>query len=416
MIVFDLASLSFRTSLLQRLQQFAAELSQRVRKCCLLLSKPLHRKQMRSHPAKGYQVYALCLKLLQVMKNAIYGSVILSLTASIGVPQSLETSRKIDALMAAASLELQLHDYPSAWRSLEQASQADPNSARVRGAQEDAAMTWLENIHARGNESFSDIVKRLEPTLTRGVAAAQSLSRQADLMAHIGWSQFLRFRDGSSQLDPTKAYAAAVKIDANNPYAQAMWGFWVLWKLSPELPVTTILGTIGDAGQHFSLALTTGRQRAYVRNLQLAALMNATETSGANPIPSSNYALIDSETIRVTNAMRKEQGVVDPDNQRRIFGIYYSNMLHPDEPRFLRVVPPVEHLATFHWLFDGMEVDESKRGFQPYCLSALQEAAGQFEDALAGYRLIRRQMAGQSGPLLDGVESGIRRLTGTKGQ
>src|SRR6516165_12498047 len=40
MIAFDLASLSFGTSLLQRLQQFAHELSQRVRKCCLLLSKP----------------------------------------------------------------------------------------------------------------------------------------------------------------------------------------------------------------------------------------------------------------------------------------------------------------------------------------------------------------------------------------
>jgi hypothetical protein len=91
-------------------------------------------------------------------------------------------------------------------------------------------------------------------------------------------------------------------------------------------------------------------------------------------------------------------------------------MLHPDEPRLLRVVPPAEHLATFHRLFDGMAVDESKRRFQSYCLSALQEAAGQFEDALAGYRLIRRQMAGQSGPLLDGAESGIRRLTGTKGK
>jgi hypothetical protein len=316
---------------------------------------------MRSHPVKGYPVRALCLKLLQVMKGATYGSVILSLTAGIGLPQSLETSRKIDALMAAASLELQLHDYPSAWRSLEQASQADSNSAKVRAAQEDAAMAWLENIHARENESFSDIVKRLEPTLTRGVAGAQSPSRQADLMAHIGWSQFLRFRDGSSRLDPAKAYAAAVKIDANNPYAQAMWGFWVLWNLSPELPVTTILGAIEDAGRHFSSAMTTGRQRAYVRNLQLAGLMNGSEASVANPIPSSNYALIDYETIRVTNAMRKEQGVVDPDNQRRIFGIYYSNMLHPDEARFLRAVPPVEHLATFHWLFDGMAVDESKR-------------------------------------------------------
>jgi hypothetical protein len=338
------------------------------------------------------------------------------LTACIGLPQSLETNRKIDALMAAGSLEAQLHDYPSAWRSLEQAAQADPNSAKVRAAQEDVAMAWLENIHARQNESFSDIVKRLEPTLTRGVAAAQSLRRQADLMAHIGWSQFLRYRDGSSQPDPAKVYAAAVKIDANNPYAQAMWGFWVLWNLSPELPVTKINGTIEDAGLHFSLAMATGRERPYVRNLQLAALMNASEAPVANAIASENYALIDYETIRVANAMRKEQGVVEPDNQRRIFGIYSSNMLRPGEARFLRVVPPVEHLATFHWLFDGMPVDESKRMFQSYCLSALQEAAGQFEDALAGYRLIRRQVAGQSGSLLNGAESGIRRLTEKKGK
>jgi hypothetical protein len=36
----------------------------------------------------------------------------------------------------------------------EQAAQADPNSAKVRAAQEDVAMAWLENIHARQNESF----------------------------------------------------------------------------------------------------------------------------------------------------------------------------------------------------------------------------------------------------------------------
>jgi hypothetical protein len=58
----------------------------------------------------------------------------------------------------------------------------------------------------------------------------------------------------------------------------------------------------------------------------------------------------------------------------------------------------------------------NRNACSPQSLSALQEAAGQFEDALAGYRLIRRQMAGQSGPLLNGAESGIRRLTGQKGK
>ena len=159
-------------------------------------------------------------------------------------------------------------------------------------------------------------------------------------------------------------YAETVKIDANNPYAQAMWGFWLLWNLSPELPMTKILATIEDAVRHFSLAMTTGRQRAFVRNLQLTALMNASEAPNANPIPSSNYALIDYETIRVANAMRKERISVIRTTKTR-FGIYYSNMLRPDETKFLRIVPPVQHLATFHWLFDGMAVDESKRRFRP---------------------------------------------------
>jgi hypothetical protein len=87
---------------------------------------------MRFHPVKGYPVRALS---LQVIKSATYGSVILSLTAGIGLPQSLETSRKIDALMAAGSLELQLHDYPSAWRSLSKLPKpirTRPKSARRR--------------------------------------------------------------------------------------------------------------------------------------------------------------------------------------------------------------------------------------------------------------------------------------------
>ena len=62
MIAFDLASLSFGTSLLQRLQQFAPELSQRVRKCCLLLSKPFDiRKRSPSRVLFALKLWAHCL-------------------------------------------------------------------------------------------------------------------------------------------------------------------------------------------------------------------------------------------------------------------------------------------------------------------------------------------------------------------
>jgi hypothetical protein len=266
------------------------------------------------------------------------------------------------------------------------------------------------------NETFSNLVKKLEPTLTRGLAASPSGSRQADLMAHLGWSQFLLSREDKAKTDPVKVYAEAVKKDANNPYAEAMWGFSILWDVSPEEPVISIRKQMEDAQRHFSLALTSGRKRDYIRNLQVAALMNAHDTPVSGAIPPSNYAVIDCEAIRVANEMRKEKVVVDPGNQHEFQAIYFFNMLHPDEAKFIRVIPPAEHLATFHWIFDGMELDESKALVQSYYVSALQEAAGQREEALAGYQSIQQKMKGESGPLLDAAAAGIRRLTGKTGK
>jgi tetratricopeptide (TPR) repeat protein len=334
-------------------------------------------------------------KASQVMRWVGYGTAILSLVAGIGaigktVLDRLETRRKIDALIASESVQLKGHDYESAWRSLEQASQADPGSARVHAAQEALAMEWLENIHAGENESFSGIVEKLEPVLTRGVGSTQSQSQQADLLAHVGWSYFLRSREGNFGLDPASAYAEAVKRDANNPYAQAMWGHWILWNRGP----------LADAEQHFSSALASNRQRAYVRQLQLAALMN-----GGEPC--------EGEIIRVANAIRKEQGVPDLETQHRVFSIYYFKLLHPDAAttRFINAVPPAEHVATFRWLFDGYALDKSNSRLRSFYLSALEEAAGQHDEALAGYRLVQRETVGQNGSLSDAVASGIQRLS-----
>jgi hypothetical protein len=333
-------------------------------------------------------------KASQRMKWVGFATAILSLAVGIGgigktVLNRLETRRKIDALISSESLQLQGHDYWSAWRSLEQAGQADPGSAKVHAAQEALAMEWLENIHVGEKERFSDIAEKLEPVLTQGVRAAQSKTHQADLLAHVGWSYFLRLREGRFGLDPADAYAQAVKKDTSNPYAQAMWGHWILWNNGP----------LEDAEQHFSSALASNRQRAYVRQLQLAALMNG-----------ESY---DNEIIRVANAIRKEQGAPDPETQHRVFAIYYFKLLHPDAATtgFINAVPPVEHVATFRWLFDGYALDESNRRLRSYYLSALEEAAGQRDEALAGYLQTQQQTVGQSGPLRAAAESGIRRLS-----
>ena len=183
----------------------------------------------------------------KVLKWIGYATAILSFVAGVRelvkvVGDRVEAHRKIDTLLASEQLQIESRDYWSAWRSLEQASQVDPESAPIHAAQEALALQWLENVRVAENEHFSDITEKLDPVLTRGIASAKSGQRQADLMAHLGWSYFLRSRDGKFGLDPARTYADAVKRDPNNPYAEAMWGHWILWND----------GDPQDAARHFS--------------------------------------------------------------------------------------------------------------------------------------------------------------------
>src|ERR1700704_892639 len=117
-----------------------------------------------------------------------------------------------------------------------------------------------------------------------------------------------------------------------------MGGHWLLWNR----------GKMSDATQHFSAALVSGRQRDFVRRLQFAALFNCTSDGCAE------------EVIHVANDVRKEKGAVDPDMADRIFSVYYGKVFSstPASAHFLIAVPAAQHLATFRWLFDGLDFDE----------------------------------------------------------
>ncbi|HEV1994338.1 MAG TPA: hypothetical protein VGR03_08410 [Candidatus Acidoferrum sp.] len=336
------------------------------------------------------------IKSSKILKWVGFATAILSLFFGVReliklVSDRIESHRKVDAFLISEDVEMKGRDYASAWRTLEQASQLQPNSAKVHLAQENLAMAWLDDVHLRENEKFSDIAERLEPALTRGIASTKDSQRSADLLAHIGWSHFLRSREGVFGLDPAGVYSKAAGQDKNNPYAEAMWGHWILWNH----------GKLSDALQHFSTALVSGRQRDFVRRLQLAALFNC---------PNDDCA---EEIIRVANDVRKEHGTVDPDAVNRIFSNYYnrifSSSLAPN--RILIAVPAAEHVATFRWLFDGLDFDESKSMLRMGYLATLQEAAGQREEALASYRAVRAMTPKPRGLLSDAADAGIKRLS-----
>jgi len=146
-------------------------------------------------------------KFSTILKWVGYATAILSLLAGIReavklIADRVETRRKGDALLSSQDMEMKERDYWSAWRTLDQASQLSPDSAKVHVTQENLAMVWLENIRLRENEEFSDITEKLEPVLARGVASTKEPQKSADMLAHLGWSYFLRTRDGLSGIDP----------------------------------------------------------------------------------------------------------------------------------------------------------------------------------------------------------------------
>jgi hypothetical protein len=334
-----------------------------------------------------------------VLKWVGYLTAIFSLCATIwAVAKYLyggaERRKNVTALLATETEQQKLHDYSSGWQTLEKAAQLDPDNAKVRGAQERLAIAWLDDVHLTENQKFSEVTQKLEPILMRAVAAAKPGREQADLRAHIGWAYFLQTRDGRFDLDPAGPYREAIAEDPNNPYAEAMWGHWILWDHCDRIP---------EAARHFAAAIASQREGDFVRHLQLAAILNCHDEDA------------DQETIRVVNAMRKEQRSVTDWYRSHILDIYYSELMQAGEktPAFINAVPVAEHVATFHWLFDNFNSDEDSTDpwSRMYYLASLQEAAGERDEALANYKAVLRHTPEHSGTRWDAATAGVKRLS-----
>lgn len=290
-----------------------------------------------------------------------------------------ERQRQIAELSAMAHQQQEAADYEAAWASFEQALKIAESGGRLakltgqlgeervalRTAQEDLAMQWLQNISKSQNQTFSTIVDKLVLALNRGMAHAAG-ARQADLLAHIGWANFLRWRDGHQNLNPEQQYRQALALDSANPYAHVHWGHWMLWRREK----------FEEAKAHFTAALAAGRARDYVRRVQLAALKNlGSEGEG--------------ELLAAINDMRKNNEGIDASARHDLYAIYsFACGLRYDAGRFadlLAAVPASEQLDTFQALFYGQDepdFDQWKRPGREACLATLLEMAGRPEEAL----------------------------------
>ncbi|HEY0670693.1 MAG TPA: hypothetical protein VGD27_00435 [Longimicrobiales bacterium] len=296
------------------------------------------------------------------------------------VSDTRERKRHTAELHRVGKLQQSASDYPAAWATFETAlksaepggqlakltGQLDKERLQLRAAQEDLAMQWLNNLRIKEGENFTDAVAPLSAVITRGITTADG-ARKADLLAHFGWANFLRHRDGQHDLTPEPQYREALAIDSLNPYARAYLAHWQLWtdreKAWPE------------ARAHFAAALRSGRARADVRRMQLAAIGNL----GDGEI----------ERLRVLADMVKNKEPVDGRTISRAYGDYWSvchrhwNNMGFDPERFeaIRTAIPLEdHIAIFHTLFT--DFDRWRARERDACLALLFEKSGRRLEAL----------------------------------
>ena len=240
-------------------------------------------------------------------------------------------------------------------------------------------MEWLRNIRVdAARETFRDIVNRVQPALSRGAVALND-QRAANALAHLGWADFLRTREGASGLDPIRYYEQAAARDPQNPFAHAMWGFQIMWTR----------GSIEAARAHFDKALASESARPYVRRMELHAFLSRRNPEGEN------------EVLRVVTEMRLHREVLPSGTSNDslrwdIWNVYFGRLVWGhDRASFLAALSPTDHLTTLNWLFPEGVLPESKR--QPYLfmLAQLQEYGGDNGKAVGTYTSLLNIFAAQ---------------------
>ena len=310
---------------------------------------------------------------LKVIKGIGYITAVITLI--LGANQLFRLYSENAAKKAAAQEKLNVEkvqraatDYRSAWSTLKQGLAADPTSKLLQNEQADLAMEWLRNIHMKAStddsQQWSDIVDSLLPVLYRNATFATGVQK-ADLFAHIGWANYLKFRDGYFDIEIEKVFKESVACDSLNPYAHVMWGFWMLYPGSTSISH----GNMQEANRHFQVALQAKRDREFVRRIQLSALFN---------VQSQQY---EEEAIYAVNDMRKNNEAVSDQMRSRLLFIYTSP--YPGElDTISKRIGTNDHLLTFRSL--ARETDKDKISI-PLTIAQLEEMNKNYARAYATY-------------------------------
>lgn len=283
----------------------------------------------------------------------------------------LTAGTETERLIKKARSEKNLRDYPAAIESYEKALRLRPGDRSAMEEETETSMAWVRDFSATGTNE--DEIKKtaggqlaeIFPILDAGLADATG-PRKADILAHIAWGHWLNFHIAEAEIGASveKTLRDALNIDARNVYANAMLANWLLQNRED----------LAEVKQRFRIAIDTGKQRAFVRDLQIGGMIYD-DSPGVRV-----------ELIRVANEMRKNGEAIDKENRRRIVSFDYDLYDEAAMTEALSALPPGESRATFLWLDDKLDSSNRTRVF---ILARLAEISGNKPEALSMYRSLR---------------------------
>lgn len=288
-------------------------------------------------------------------------------------------------------------DHAMAWLRFDEALAQFAQHQPLHRAREDCAMRWLRHIRVQaGKETLTDIVNKVLPVIAEGAAVASG-QRGADLRAHMGWADFLRLREGVAGMNPQAHYERALALEPSNVYAHVMWAHHIMVQSQP----------IDDAKKHFEAALASGRERAFVRGFQFAALLYYRGRDGQI------------EALRVADEMRKNGETVDENSRERLWTrVYNSELMSRDSQRAdflaaLRNAGDAGNPATFAWLYPQAQVRDDRKNQWLFYMASIEEAAGERNAARPRYQALRNELVrqGATGLMLDETLAALKRLS-----
>lgn len=269
------------------------------------------------------------------------------------------------ALIETAEDRLAHHDFEAAWAANGKALMLAPRDAAAGAQQTRIAMKWLEDVHlssAAGPKTFSEVADPLKAALLQRLPGTHG-RQNADIRAHIGWANFLRYRDGRPENDIAEEFDAAIAEDKDNLYAHVMRGFWIMWK-----------GDIEKAQPDFAIAMKSDVDPPYSDGMIMSALTN--KTTDDFQAASIEYA----DAIRLAG-----RNISDPAKGQLLW--YYSMCLRDSGllARFSKTLPPSEQIVFLDWLKQGGEASANTKRVADYFIAYFSERDGKKDEAIRLY-------------------------------